>query len=204
MGWPFKGTINVIDIETEIKTPALILFLQQNYIPITIANQFLVELNCERDGKKFKGLGCPNPTGNYEIIGPNENGKTGSLQYTLWENNGREVNLFNNQLDFLTCQKDNLHIFGDHNDSLIVPGLNEFERAITVLDRYDKVNCYFNHTVKGRLLTERALAAFGDKTDDLSDQYKKDLSYHQERVRASKEFDQFINKRRAKRRRKGL
>lgn len=98
------GLVNIVEIRP-IEDPKLIAFLKEKYIPLSTANSWMAQLKCELNGKTFMVLGCRNPTGHYEVVGPEGNGSTGPLSYTHRDSHEPRIDLFNNQLDYLSVKK---------------------------------------------------------------------------------------------------
>ncbi|SFW87410.1 hypothetical protein [Chitinophaga sancti] len=195
---PALGVVRLIGASLMINAPHLVAYLNENLIPLSVANRYLLEVDCQKDDRIFKALGCPNPSGNYEVIGPEGIGRTGLLTYALWGTYSKKIGLFNNQLDFLREQKFNLTTSGDHpNDSLIATDMHQLGKALPELEKYEKVHCYFDHTLQGRALAKRLSAAIGDKMVDFSKLFEKDLSYHRYKVKAARNIEKFLESKKA-------
>ncbi|WPQ61897.1 hypothetical protein SIO70_26400 [Chitinophaga sancti] len=170
------GLVNIVRITPFIEDQKLVEFLKQMHIPQKIAARFTAQLQCERNGKNFPAIGCRNPTGNWEIIGPAGNGYTGPLSFTHRDSHEPRIDLFNNQLDFLSVQKLQDSKLGP-NDSLIVANMDQLMEALPNIKKYAQLNLYFDHTKQGDALRNCTSLLFSGRAKDFGKMYEKNISF---------------------------
>ncbi|SFW87413.1 hypothetical protein [Chitinophaga sancti] len=170
------GLVELIRTHPAIDDVKLRDFLKSMRIPLAVAGRFASQVECRKNGKIFMALGCRNPSGNWETIGPEGIGYTGTITFVHHNANQPRIDLFNNQRDFLNVQKLRPSKLGA-NDSLIVAGMDQLMDALPHLKKYAQLNLYFDHTIPGNALRNCTSLLFSDRANDFSKMYEKNLSF---------------------------
>lgn len=143
--------------------------------------------NCEEvryclHGKRYFAIGFRNVSGGYELRNRFFKGSLSPKDISLIDNGSETCNLFEGFIDYLSWMVLGL---GCGDDYLVLNSVSLLERSFSVLDRYEKINCYLDRDEAGRRTLETLRKRYGNRIEDCSALYKgfKDLNeYLQNRL----------------------
>ena len=113
--------------------------------------------------------------GGYEVRNRFFKGSLSPKDISLIDNGSDTCNLFEGFIDYLSWMVLGL---GCGDDYLVLNSVALLERSFTVLDRYEKINCYLDRDEAGRRTLEVLRKRYGNRIEDCSALYKgfKDLN----------------------------
>lgn len=143
--------------------------------------------NCEEvryclHGKWYFAIGFRNRSGGYELRNRFFKGSLSPKDISLIDNGSGICNLFEGFIDYLSWMVLGL---GCGDDYLVLNSVALLERSFTVLDRYERINCYLDRDEAGRRTLDALRKRYGNRIEDCSALYKgfKDLNeYLQNRL----------------------
>lgn len=147
--------INVTAV-SDITHPALINYLSQRHIPLSIATRFCKEVNFDLLGKGNFGIGFQNLSGGYELRNKFFKGSSSPKDYTHIQNGYEKIKVIEGFIDFLSF----LTLYPDaKSDFLILNSLSFFERAKIVMENYPSVQLYLDGDKAGQNCSRDAIAS---------------------------------------------
>ena len=126
--------------------------------------------NCEEvrytlHGKRYFSIGFRNISGGYELRSRLFKGSMSPKDISLIDNGSDTCNLFEGFIDYLSWMVLGL---GCGDDYLVLNSVALLERSFTVLDRYEKINCYLDRDEAGRRTLEVLRKRYGNRIEDCS------------------------------------
>ncbi len=174
--WNTRSGLRIVE-NRSLRHDALLNYLQERRISISIADRYLRELHFEIDNKTYFGFGFPNRSGGYEIRNSFMKISSSPKDISTYIRDHPKVAAFEGFMDFLTFRT--LHRDLDENrmDFVILNSASFFDRAKPMLEQHQNISLYFDQDQTGRNLTQMALAS-DQRYMDESNLYKehKDLN----------------------------
>ena len=153
----------------------LIRYLEERGICSDVALPNCEEVRYSLHGKRYFAIGFRNLSGGYELRNRFFKGSLSPKDISLIDNGSDTCNLFEGFIDYLSWMVLGL---GCGDDYLVLNSVALLERSFTVLDRYEKINCYLDRDEAGRRTLEVLRKRYGNRIEDCSALYKgfKDLN----------------------------
>lgn len=161
----------------KILSPALLHYLQQRNISLSVANKFCVELQYSFQGRSYYGIGFKNDQDGYEIRNPFYKNSSSPKGVTTIANATKKVAVCEGFFDFLSLVS-LLERSGDNSYSFcVLNSLSFFESARAFIESYKHIHLFLDSDQAGRNCTNHAIA-LAPKYIDGSNLYKgyKDLN----------------------------
>lgn len=124
----------------------LIRYLEERGICSDVALPNCEEVRYSLHGKRYFAIGFRNLSGGYELRNRFFKGSLSPKDISLIDNGSDTCNLFEGFIDYLSWMVLGL---GCGDDYLVLNSVALLERSFTVLDRYEKINCYLDRTKPG-------------------------------------------------------
>ncbi len=170
----------------ELAHPALLRYLQERGIDAAITRNECRELHFTHNGKPYFAIGFPNVAGGYEVRNPFFKACIAPKEIThIQKGNGRNYVCylfegFMDYLSFLTIYKRNKPHSPDltDKDCIILNSVSNIGKAMSRLDGYGRIHCFFDNDTAGRTAYREMEQAFPCKVRDTSTYYSeyKDLN----------------------------
>jgi hypothetical protein len=157
--------------ESKLSSPSLLSYLQSRSIPVVIAEQHCSEVRFEINSKNYYGIGFQNDSGEYEIRNPYFKSGSSPKDITTLSTGSENIAVFEGFFDFLSYQALQKELRKSATDFLILNSLAFFEKALTSIGPYKRVDLYLDNDQAGRKCTQRAMSVSG-KVKDESRLYK--------------------------------
>ena len=153
----------------------LLRYLEERGICSDVALPNCEEVRYSLHGKRYFAIGFRNLSGGYELRNRFFKGSLSPKDISLIDNGSDTRNLFEGFIDYLSWMVLGL---GCGDDYLVLNSVALLERSFTVLDRYEKINCYLDRDEAGRRTLEALRKRYGNRIEDCSALYKgfKDLN----------------------------
>lgn len=153
----------------------LLRYLEERGICSDVALPNCEEVRYSLHGKRYFAIGFRNLSGGYELRNRFFKGSLSPKDISLIGNGSDTCNLFEGFIDYLSWMVLGL---GCGDDYLVLNSVALLERSFTVLDRYEKINCYLDRDEAGRRTLEALRKRYGNRIEDCSALYKgfKDLN----------------------------
>ncbi len=163
--------------EVELKSNALIRYLEQRKIPIEIATQYCREVHYELNAKSYYGIGFKNDSGGFEIRNPYFKASSSPKDITTVKNASDEVTVFEGFMDFLSFKCISRNGVNKTPDFVILNSLSLFEKARPFLESHKSIKLYLDNDAAGQKVAREALS-YSKKYSDRSMLYQnyKDLN----------------------------
>ena len=160
-----------------INSLALVKFLGHRKISLDIAGQFCKEVRYQLNDKTYYGIGFKNDSGGYEIRNPYFKTSSSPKDVTTYDNNGKEVLVFEGFIDFLSFMVMHQKQPNTEIDFIILNSVSFFEKARSFMEKHESIGLYLDRDTTGQNCTQYALS-LGKKYRDESKLYKnhKDLN----------------------------
>mgnify|MGYP000431072710 FL=1 len=129
----------------------LLRYLEERGICSDVALPNCEEVRYSLHGKRYFAIGFRNLSGGYELRNRFFKGSLSPKDISLIGNGSDTCNLFEGFIDYLSWMELGL---GCGDDYLVLNSVALLERSFTVLDRYEKINCYLDRDEAGRRTLE--------------------------------------------------
>lgn len=172
-----ESRVKITDV-TEIQKPALLKYLDQRLIDISVARLHCKQVHYQIQDKSFYAIGFANDAGGYELRNPYSKISSSPKDITRIVCGSGQLAVFEGFFDFLSYRSlSGLH--ASAKDFLVLNSAAFFNKAAPVLKSYVSVELYLDQDATGRALTQRALQQ-GSHYTDQSVLYKgyKDLNQY--------------------------
>lgn len=138
----------------EISHPALIAYLKQRSVPLTLANTFCSEVHYTNDKQKYFAIGIKNDADGYEVRNSAFKGCIGKKDITTLHKDPSRVALFEGFIDFLSAYQ--LFDKMSRRSIIILNSVTQLPKAIQRLEVMSpwKIDCCFNNDESGRNCTK--------------------------------------------------
>lgn len=143
------STIKIIG-ERRLWSYALLDYLKQRNIPVSIADQYCCELNYSLKDKCYYGIGFRNDHGGYEIRNAHFKTSSSPKWFTHIDNGAKRICVFEGFFDFLSFLTLHAHQPPQQFDYLILNSLSFFEPAREVMERRDQIHLYLDSDKPGQ------------------------------------------------------
>lgn len=170
----------------ELAHPALLRYLQERSIDTAIARSECRELHFIHNGKPYFAIGFPNVAGGYEVRNPFFKACIAPKEIThIQKGDGRNdvcylFEGFMDYLSFLTIHKRKKPHCPDltDKDCIILNSVSNIGKAMSRLDGYGRIQCFFDNDTAGRTAYREVEQASPCKVRDASTYYSeyKDLN----------------------------
>nr|WP_244050473.1 toprim domain-containing protein [Parabacteroides goldsteinii] len=160
----------------------LLRYLEERGICSDVALPNCKEVRYCLHGKRYFAIGFRNLSGGYELRNRFFKSTLSPKDISLIDNGSETCNLFEGFIDCLSWM---VLEPGCGDDCLVLNSVALLERSFSVLDRYEKINCYLDRDEAGRRTLETLRKRYGNRIEDCSALYKgfKDLNeYLQNRL----------------------
>jgi hypothetical protein len=163
--------------EKPLQSTVLLEYLKQRKIPLGLAFKFCSELSYSIRDHNYYGIGFKNDLGGFEIRNPYFKSSSSPKGITSYDNNNKEVVVFEGFMDFLSYKAMNYGLQEKKENFLILNSLSFLDKARPFMEKHKLVQLYLDQDVPGQNATKRALD-WGNKYHDQSALYKehKDLN----------------------------
>jgi len=163
--------------DVELKSNALIRYLEQRRIPVEIATRYCREVHYELNAKSYYGIGFKNDSGGFEIRNPYFKASSSPKDITTVKNASDEVTVFEGFMDFLSFKSIRENDLNKTPDFVILNSLSLFEKARPFLESHKAINLYLDNDAAGQKVAREALSS-SKKYNDHSKLYQnhKDLN----------------------------
>lgn len=163
--------------EKPLQSTVLLEYLKQRKIPLGLAFKFCSELSYSIRDHNYYGIGFKNDLGGFEIRNPYFKSSSSPKGITSYDNNNKEVVVFEGFMDFLSYKAMNYGLQEKKENFLILNSISFLDKARPFMEKHKLVQLYLDQDVPGQNATKRALD-WGSKYHDQSALYKehKDLN----------------------------
>ncbi|OXA69775.1 DNA primase [Flavobacterium aquidurense] len=163
--------------EKPLQSTVLLEYLKQRKIPLGLAFKFCSELSYSIRDHNYYGIGFKNDLGGFEIRNPYFKSSSSPKGITSYDNNNKEVVVFEGFMDFLSYKAMNYGLQEKKENFLILNSISFLDKARPFMEKHKLVQLYLDQDVPGQNATKRALD-WGRKYHDQSALYKehKDLN----------------------------
>ncbi len=152
-------------------------YLYQRRIPIEVAAQICKEVIYEISGRKYFAIGFKNNSGGYELRNLFFKGSSSPKDVTTFENNAKEIAVFEGFFDFLSFMAIGQNQAPLHSNFLVLNSVAFFESARPFMEKHEVINLYLDHDKTGQNCTLYALSLNKNYKDKSSlYQHYKDLN----------------------------
>ncbi len=141
-----------------IVSPALISYLEQRKIPLTLARRYCREVQYELNDKKYYAVGFPNDAGGYELRNVYFKGSSAPKSITLFDNKADTVCVFEGFFSFLSFAAIRKHQPLTSN-ILVLNSLSFFDKSCLLMEQHREINLYLDRDSAGVKCTETAIKA---------------------------------------------
>ena len=160
-----------IDTETivikrikDINHPALLKYLKQRKIPVTIAKRYCKKIWFQRKGKAYFALGLQNEQGGWELRNESFKASSSPKSYTYVQNNKTQLIILEGMFDFLSLATiDNGLI--QSSDIIVLNSLSFINQIETLISNYEKIILMLDNDPSGRKSTQQIQRRFQQVTD---------------------------------------
>jgi len=167
----------VILKEQPLESRALLRYLKERKIPISIAREFCAEVHYSINDNSYYGIGFKNDLGGFEIRNPYFKASSSPKSITSYQNNSSEVYVFEGFFDFMSFKA--LQGSADEKqDFIILNSLSFFEKSREVMEKHQLIHLFLDRDQPGEKATEKALG-WSPKYTDQSQLYKDYKDYNQ-------------------------
>lgn len=147
-------------------------YLHERSVPVSVAEAYCSEVTYQIGQGNYYGLGFKNDSGGYEIRNKNYKHSSYPKDITTVQFGARQVQVFEGFMDFLSYQVLHPYVEPGKTDFVVLNGAGMFERALPVLEKYERAGLWLDQDVTGRAYTKYALS-MGSRFQDESDFYSK-------------------------------
>ena len=144
--------------DVELKSNALIRYLEQRRIPVEIATRYCREVHYELNAKSYYGIGFKNDSGGFEIRNPYFKASSSPKDITTVKNASDEVTVFEGFMDFLSFKSIRENDLNKTPDFVILNSLSLFEKARPFLESHKSINLYLDNDAAGKKVAREALS----------------------------------------------
>jgi len=152
-----KEKLIIIEEEKQLTAPALLNYLQQRNISLSIARNFCVEVKYKLRERYYYGIGFKNDFGGFEIRNPFYKNSCSPKGITTINTNGKKVAVFEGFFDFLSF----ICLYQDQASQkysfCILNSLSFFESARVFLEQHDAIHLFLDNDNAGKNCTRYAL-----------------------------------------------
>lgn len=172
-----ESRVKITDV-TELQKPALLKYLDQRRIDISVARMHCKQVHYQIADKSLYAIGFANDAGGYELRNPYSKISSSPKDITRIVSGAGQLAVFEGFFDFLSYRS----LYASEasaKDFLVLNSAAFFSKATPVLNTYRSVELYLDQDATGRALTQRALQQ-GSHYTDQSVLYKgfKDLNQY--------------------------
>jgi hypothetical protein len=164
-----------------LANPALLDYLRQRKIDVTIAGRYCQDVYYSVGARSFFAVGFLNDAGGFELRSKYFKGCTMKAITTLPSGSDKCL-LFEGFIDFLSY----LTIYNKvrANDFVVLNSVANMAKALDALNGYKAIDCYFDHDDAGKTTFQKIKNKYGDKVFDKSELYRgvKDLNEYLMRI----------------------
>ena len=144
---------------------ALIQYLINRKIPLSVARRYTEEAYYTVNNKRFFSIAFRNDKGGFELRNPYYKNCTSPKYYTTFQIPGnQELNLFEGFIDALSLLTFNQEQSFKEN-TIVLNSLSNLQFVIQLLSKYDKINLYLDNDLAGQEAAEK-IKALHPCTDD--------------------------------------
>ncbi|UKJ07932.1 toprim domain-containing protein [Solitalea lacus] len=132
-------------------------YLQSRCIPLQLASSSCKEVDFLLYGKMHTAIGFQNNSGGYEFRNKDFKGCCSPKDFTLFENNSKEINVFEGFFNYLSFLTINHRLKMQSSNFLILNSLSFLKKAVPIIDKHDRVNLYLDRDPNGIQNTQQLL-----------------------------------------------
>ncbi|SDC96590.1 CHC2 zinc finger domain-containing protein [Niabella drilacis] len=159
-----------------IQSPALISYLEQRKIPLSIAQNYCREVQYELGDKKYYSIGFPNNAGGFELRNAHFKGSAAPKDITFFDNGKEDLYVFEGFFNFLSFTVIRPQTGIGFTNCLVLNSLAFFEKSRSLMEQHNKIFLLLDRDLSGRQNTQKALSWNQEmglaKYTDSSDLYK--------------------------------
>ncbi|HMR82765.1 MAG TPA: toprim domain-containing protein [Niabella sp.] len=152
-----KKKIRVLS-EGPVISSALISYLKQRKIPLTVARHYCREVQYELNDKKYYAIGFPNDAGGYELRNAYFKGSAAPKSIALFDNKAETICVFEGFFSFLSFAtiQENQQLT---SNILVLNSLSFFDKSRLLMEQHREINLYLDRDGAGVKCTEAAIEA---------------------------------------------
>jgi hypothetical protein len=154
-----------------LSSSALLRYLQQRRIPLSIADSYCREVRYELNGKVYYGIGFKNDLGGFEIRNPYFKASSSPKAISTFDYGAEEVVVFEGFSDFLSFRAVYPNDPDARFDFVILNSISFFETARPFMERHHAVRLYLDRDAAGQNCSRYA-QSLSSKYKDESSLYK--------------------------------
>ncbi|MEL4306906.1 toprim domain-containing protein [Joostella sp. CR20] len=156
----------VIEKEIRIQHPALIQYLSNRNIKLSVANEFCKQIHYSFNSKNYFAIGLKNNSGGYELRNKIYKNSSSPKDITLIKNQNKNLVICEGMFDLLTynCYKKNAI---SNADLLILNSISFIEKAEKYIQNYHCIELYLDRDSAGKKATH-SLLNLSSKCIDMS------------------------------------
>lgn len=160
-----------------LRSPALLHYLKQRRIPVSIANQYCREVRYNLKGKTYYGIGFKNDQGGFEIRNLYFKAGSSPKGITTFHNDSNETVVFEGFMDFLSFKTLHQNEAENRPDFVVLNSIALFEKARSFMEKHQSIRLYLDRDKAGQNCSQYALS-LNKKYKDESGLYQnhKDLN----------------------------
>jgi hypothetical protein len=149
--------------EKMLNNPALISYLQERCIDISVAQKHCRELYYTAAGKRYFGIGFKNNTGGYEIRNKYFKGATSKDITTINGQDNFECVVFEGFMDYLSYLTINKHSLTDHfqcrdgHGVVILNSVTNLDKAKAFLEKHSMITTFLDNDNAGRMTAQNIM-----------------------------------------------
>ena len=159
---------------------ALLQFLTERQIPISLAQQTCQEVYYKHNGKSYFAIAFGNEQGGYEIRNKYFKGCLAPKAVTAIQNGATSCCLFEGFMDYLSYKvlKQRNNMTTTDRDYFILNSTSNIPKLLDRISRYERIYCYLDNDEAGMRTTLDIQQRYGVKMSDQSVHYRgyKDLN----------------------------
>lgn len=162
-----ENRIKIVEDFT-LTSDALLCYLKQRRIPLSIADEYCREVRYELNDKTYYGIGFKNDSGGYEIRNPYYKASSSPKDITTLRNGSDEVIVFEGFMDFLSFRSIHRNEPLNRSDFVVLNSLSFFERARPFMEKYQTIRLYLDRDTAGQNCSRYAESLSGKYSDESS------------------------------------
>jgi hypothetical protein len=152
-----KEKLILVKEELVLSSPALLDYLQQRNISLSVARLYCRELKYNFRERMYFGIGFKNDLGGFEIRNPFYKNSCNPKGITTIKNSSKKVAVFEGFFDFLSflclCQNNNDQAYS----FCVLNSLSFFELARPFLESHNSIHLFLDNDTAGQNVTKYAL-----------------------------------------------
>jgi hypothetical protein len=176
----------------ELGNPELKNYLDSRSISFELAKAFLKEIDISINGNEYSVLGLKNNSGGYELRGlGNFKSCISPKDYTIFDRGKSALAVVEGMFDFLSHEERAQKITPEPTDWLILNSLSLVQKAMPLMNSYQRVYLLLDNDAAGRGASKRLLS-LSRIFQDLSSDYQDSKDLNDQLMKEKKAEQQYV------------